>query len=113
MTRVALRKLYQDSRLSSSIKLPVRYKIEIIRSRVSKAIDKKFSAHCNYDLVDFCRATGLRRCELEALRVDHVYRADGQLIVYVEQEKGGRPLTVPVLRSMEDRVLEIITGKKP
>src|SRR5439155_5674844 len=75
MTRAALRKLYQDSRLVNSIKLPIRYKSEITRSRGPKAMDKKFSVRRNRDLVDFCRAAGLRRCELEVLRVDHIYRA--------------------------------------
>jgi hypothetical protein len=35
-------------------------------------MDKKFSVERNHDLVDFCRATGLRRRELKVLRVDHV-----------------------------------------
>src|SRR5262249_41215119 len=78
-----------------------------------KAMDKKFSVERNRDLVDFCRATGLRRRELRVLRVDRVYRADGRLMVFVEQGKGGRPRTVPVLRALENRVLGIIEGKKP
>jgi hypothetical protein len=34
-------------------------------------------------------------------------------MVFVDQGKGGRPRTVPVLRALESRVLEIIEGKKP
>jgi integrase len=112
MTRSTLRKLYQEPNLADEIKLPIRRKNEIKRSRGPKAMDKKFSVKRNRDLVDFCRATGLRRRELKELRVDHVYRADDRLMVFVEQGKGGRPRTVPVLRALEGRVLEIISGKK-
>jgi site-specific recombinase XerC len=113
MVRSALRKLYQEPGLAGEIKLPIRRKNEIKRSRGPKVMDKKFSVERNRNLVDFCRATGLGRRELRELRVDHVYRADDRLMVFVDQGKGGRPRSVPVLRTLESRVLEIIEGKKP
>lgn len=112
MVRSALRKLYQEPDLTDEIKLPLRRKNEIKRSRGTKAMDRKFSVERNRDLVDFCRATGLRRRELKELRVDQVYRTDDRMVVFVEQGKGGRPRTVPVLRALEDRISEIISGKK-
>lgn len=110
--RSALRKLYQNPELANNVKLPIRKKSEIKRSRGEKAMDKKFSPERNRDLVDFCKATGLRRHELQAVKVQDVYRdEDGKLRVEVHQGKGGRPRSVPVLQSLEGRVLEILSGK--
>lgn len=112
LRRAALRKLYQDMNLANEVKLPLRRKSEIVRSRGHKAMDKKFSVERNRELIDFCGATGLRRHEIQALKVGDVYEADGRTWVYVRQGKGGRPRTVPVLKDLENRVLEIIAGKE-
>jgi Phage integrase, N-terminal SAM-like domain len=110
--RSALRKLYQNPDLGNNVQIPIRKKNEIKRSRGEKAMDKKFSPERNRDLVDFCKATGLRRYELQAVKVQDFYRdEDGKLRVEVHQGKGGRPRSVPVLQSLESRVLEILSGK--
>jgi hypothetical protein len=76
-------------------------------------MDKKFSVERNCDLVDFCRATGLHRRELKELRVDHVYRADERLMVFVEQGKGGRPAYRSCIASTrKSSFRNIISGKK-
>jgi integrase len=108
LVRSALRKLYQDPNLANHIDLPIRAKKSIKRSRGSKPMDRSFSIARNLDLIDFCRATGLRRHELKFLKVKNVYNAEDRLWVFVEQGKGGRPRTLPVLLSLEARVLEII-----
>jgi integrase len=74
-------------------------------------MDKKFSPERNRDLVDFCKATGLRRHELKALRVIDVYYNGDRLQVDVHQGKGGRPRSVPVLKQFENRVMDIISSK--
>jgi len=110
--RSALRKLYQNPDLANNVQIPIRKKNEIKRSRGEKAMDKKFSLERNRDLVDFCKATGLRRHELKAVKVQDIYRdEDGKLRVEVIQGKGGRPRSVPVLQNLENRVLEIVSGK--
>lgn len=110
--RSALRKLYQNLELANNVQVPIRKKNEIKRSRGEKAMDKKFSPERNRDLVDFCKATGLRRHELQAVKVQDVYRdEDGKLRVEVIQGKGGRPRSVPILQNLESRVLEIVSGK--
>jgi integrase len=112
LIRSALRKVYGDSNLASNVNLPDRKKEQIIRSRGQKAMDKKFSVERNRDLVDFCKATGLRRHELKAVKIKDIYRdEDGKLRVEVNQGKGGRPRSIPVIESLESRVLEIISGK--
>jgi len=112
-SRAAIRKLFGESHLGGELRLPIRRKNEITRSRGPKPMDWKFSSHKNGDLVDFCRATGLRRHELQALSAGDVYRADGRLFVYVRQGKGGRPRTVPILDNFADRVAQIIGDKQP
>lgn len=109
--RSALRKLYQDQNLANEVKLPIRKKNEIKRSRGEKAMDKKFSPERNKDLIDFCKATGLRRHELKALKVMDVYYKGDRLQVDVHQGKGGRPRSIPVLKQLESRVMEIISGR--
>lgn len=112
LIRSALRKVYSDPNLASNVNLPDRKKEQITRSRGQKAMDRKFSVERNQDLIDFCRATGLRRHELKVLKIKDIYRdEEGKLRVEVNQGKGGRSRSVPVIESLESRVLEIISGK--
>lgn len=111
LVQSALRKVYQDSSLGSDVNIPDRKKVDIVRSRGQKAMDKNFSPEKNRDLVDFCKATGLRRHEVQVVKVGDVYRDEGRLWVDVHQGKGGRSRFVPVLKSLENRVLEIVSGK--
>jgi site-specific recombinase XerC len=112
LVRSACAKLFLDPGLAKENKLPTRRKENITRSRGPKAMDAKFSELRNRDLVDFSRAAGLRRRELAALTAGDVYSADGRVMVFVGRGKGGRPRTVPVLSSMQERVLEIVQGRQ-
>lgn len=111
LIRSALKKVYQDPKLADDVNLPVRKKENIIRSRGQKPMDKKFSPERNRDLVDFCRATGLRRHELQSLKVIDVYQVGDRLQVDVHQGKGGKFRSVPVLKQFESRIEEIISNK--
>lgn len=113
VARDALRKLYQDSALARDVFIPVRKKNDIKRSRNSVQMDKKFSPTRNRNLIDFARATGLRRHELRELLVKDVKVLDGKLMVFVRQGKGGRCRNVPVLQAFSDRVMEFISEKNP
>ena len=64
LMRSALCKLYRDT-CKDYIELPKRKRQDITRSRGKAARDKHFSEDNHKDIVDFCRATGLRRHELE------------------------------------------------
>lgn len=104
----ACAKLYGCSSNEFGVKLPTRAREDIHRSRVERSHDKNFSECRNRDLVEFCRATGLRRKELERVTWRDVYRDErGRVMVHVEQGKGGREREVPVLRGREERVWEI------
>lgn len=112
LVRSALRKLYGDPSLASDVSLPARRKIDIKRSRFPVAMDKEFSVTRNRDLVDFAKAAGLRRHEVQNVMVKDVRVLDGKMFVFVPQGKGGKMRSVPVLESMVGRVQEITQGKE-
>jgi integrase len=112
LVRSALRKLYGEPSLASDVALPHRRKIDIKRSRFPVAMDKEFSITRNRDLVDFAKAAGLRRHEVQNVMVKDVRQLDGKWFVFVPQGKGGKMRSVPVLESMVDRVKEITQGKE-
>ena len=112
LVRSALRKLYQDPSLASDVALPHRRKIDIKRSRFPVAMDREFSITRNKDLVDFAKATGLRRHEVQNVMVKDVRVLDGKMFVFVPQGKGGKMRSVPVLEAMVDRVKEITQSKE-
>ncbi len=106
--RAALRKIYQNQDLAQNVRLPDRRKMDITRSRGPKPSDVNFSEKKNQGLVDFSKATGLRRMELEAVRVDQVKVAlDGTVSLVNIHGKGGRVRDVPVLLGHEKAVIEV------
>lgn len=52
------------------VETDTRRRADIKRSRGDAVRDKHFSVRNNADLITFCRCTGLRRAELQALRYD-------------------------------------------
>ena len=111
LQRSALRKMYQDPDLAKEVQLPDRRKENIVRSRGDAVRDKDFSEERNKDMVDFAKATGLRRSGMSKVRVRDVFeRDDGKLFVAIK-EKGGRYRESPVLEKYTGRVQEIIHGK--
>lgn len=101
----ALAKLFGCASTDFGVDFPRRSRKDIYRSRLEREHDRHFSEHRNKKLVDFCRATGLRRKELKKLTWRDVYKGeDGRVMVHVEQGKGGRTREVPVVRGMEEAV---------
>lgn len=92
----ALMKLYNIS--SDEIyKSNARYRANIQRSRGEKVRDKHFSEEKHKDLVKFCRATGLRRAELQQLRGTDLIEIDGEPFICVSRgAKGGRHRNIPL-----------------
>lgn len=77
------------------VETDTRRRADIKRSRGDAVRDKHFSVRNNADLITFCRCTGLRRAELQALRYDDFRLAapDGSAGpgLYVHRStKGGR-----------------------
>lgn len=92
----ALIKLYNIS--SDEIyKSNARYRANIQRSRGEKVRDKHFSEEKHKDLVKFCRATGLRRAELQQLRGTDLIEINGEPFICVSRgAKGGRHRNIPL-----------------
>lgn len=111
--RTALRKIFQDAELAWEIEIPRRKLSDIKRSRYPVKMDAQFNPDKYPELVDFCRATGLRRHELEAVCPENIYWKEETLIAFVAQGKGGKPREVTVMPGMELRVLQIIEGRAP
>lgn len=93
----ALAKIYGCS-TNDFIKTETRYRAEITRSRGTKIRDKHFSEEKNKDFVDFCKATGLRRAELQNLKgnqltYDETTKTHNLIVV----GKGGRMRECPIL----------------
>lgn len=98
--------------LGAGVRLPVRRREEITRSRHAVAMDRAIALHRYSALVDFCRATGLRRRELAALTVGQV-RTDGHghVTIHVWNGKGGKKRVVPVLDSRRAAVWALVHGR--
>lgn len=92
----ALAKLYKCKSTDFGVSTPARTRDVISRSRNDVVRDKHFSEEKNQKLVDFCRGTGLRRSELEALKQRHLIIQDGKLYISVIGGKGGKDRLVPV-----------------
>ncbi|ACX53240.1 hypothetical protein Adeg_2163 (plasmid) [Ammonifex degensii KC4] len=104
--RSLLRKLFLDPELASEVELPSR-RLEDRKPLKEAEVPERYQ-----DLVDFCRATGLRRVELRRVRLEDVQEKDGGLVVYVRRGKGGKARWVRVRRDMERRVREIVAEAK-
>lgn len=93
----ALAKLYQCQTTDLGAALPGRIRDNVTQHR-GDTWRGHFSESRHADLVDLCRATGLRRHEVAALRPRDVHRgADGRVHVIVERGKGGKMRDVVAL----------------
>lgn len=91
----ALGKLYQEP-TSNFTPTPSRERGNITRSRGYAVRDSCFSLEKNSEIIAFCRATGLRRAELEALTGSQLLeKSDGYYIAV--KGKGGRYREAPVI----------------
>lgn len=100
----ALGKIYGVSSADLGIVTPTRSRAAITRSRGKAARDRHFSEARHANLVEFCRCTGLRRGELQALRgpVSLSKNEAGDWSMNVTAgTKGGRPRSVPIVGTPE------------
>lgn len=80
-----------------------RRRSDISKSRHDAIRDRNFNEELHSDLVSFCRSTGLRRSELEALTGDKLGQYDdgGYYIVVDIGSKGGRYRESPVIGDVD------------
>lgn len=98
----ALAKLYDLHIDDFGVELPQRHRADIKRSR-GEVIGFDESKH--RDTVAFCRATGMRRHELAALKKSDI-GAEGKT-VFVRRGKGGKSRLVPTLHGHSEAILKI------
>ena len=100
----ALAKLYRCRSADFGVETPSRTRPGITRSRGPRRMDRHFSESKNADLVTFCRATGLRRCEVSTVRGCQLFRREDGWYIHVEkkQGKGGRVRDVPIIGTADD-----------
>jgi integrase len=116
--RAALRIALLNRSLMQEVKLPQRTRSTITRSRGVKAHDKHFNPENWPTLINFLKATGLRRDELKLVRAQDILERDpdptsryfGQPVVQVWNGKGGKERTVPVLAGHEQNVFAARAG---
>lgn len=113
--RSALRLFFQERNLASSVALPRRTRIAITRSRGPAGHDRHFQPANWPSLLNFLRATGLRRREVKNLLVGDIIECDPNYddrpTVKVVNGKGGKARTVPVLGGREQDVLTMKRGR--
>lgn len=103
--RAAICKLYHISASDLHITLPERRRADIKRSRNEVTRDKGFSLSKNRDIIEFAKATGLRRRELAAVRPENIcVLADGSVRLFIHNGKGGKARSVEVLPGHENAV---------
>lgn len=81
----------------------VRERANIIRSRNFVSRDKHFSKEKNYELENFCKATGLRRKELENIRGTQLELTSKGYVIHVKG-KGGKWRTIPICANDEEKI---------
>lgn len=107
LIRSALCKLYGNT-YKDYIPLPRRKRQDITRSRNDAVRDKHFSEESHKEIVSFCKATGLRRHELEQLRGKDCKYRSGNLYIIVRKGKGGKNRLVPVLSEYQALVTKLM-----
>jgi len=112
--RASLRMFFSDRVLVSGVQLPKRHDVDITRSHNAAARDLHFQPADWPEFMTFQGAVGLRKGELERIRVGDIrYNAAGRLVAVVRNGKGGKAREAPVLSGCEQAVLDLVTGRKP
>ena len=102
MEASALVKLYGCTLEELNIHTAARQRKDITRSRNAVKRDRHFSESNHAELVAFCRATGLRRAELQALRGTALYQdSSGYYLHITSGSKGGRERYAPIIGDKE------------
>lgn len=91
-------KAYERSYTEIDFDFPQKTRSEFVRSRNEAIRDKHFSEGKNEKIITFCKCTGLRRHELQAIHGTDIIRLDDEhLKVHVVSGKGGKERYVDVI----------------
>ncbi len=110
LSAAALAKLFNCSIGNFDVELSARARSKIVRSRGVKARDCHFSQKRNVEFVNFCKATGLRRSEVQKLRGADLIRDDeGNWRISI-RGKGGKRREALIF-STDPEVVEMVVRK--
>lgn len=101
LTSCSLAKLYSTSS-TEFMKTPARHRSDIVRSRSDAVRDAHFSPERNSELVNFCRCSGLRRHELQAVRGDALCQLKNGAWALTVKGKGGLVRQSQLMGSKEE-----------
>lgn len=105
LERASLAKVY-DEPATNFFQTPERNRANITRSRDTAQRDYGFSVERHADIINFERATGLRRSELSKVSgADLRYMDDGTPALYVKG-KGGRERLAPIIGEHQSEIVE-------
>ena len=86
---------------------------DIVRSRYECEYEKHYNPNGKYKhLFDFCKATGLRRHEVEQIKPTDLKERDGRFFVVVQQGKGGKYRESFILPQYQKEVLELFKNRQ-
>lgn len=112
--RAALRLFFDNRALASEVAIPRRAREQITRARGSIIYGNHLNPDHWQSMIRFLRATGLRRREATDLHVSDIsHDLGGQMLVHIDNGKGGKLRDVPVLLGREQDVLQVIQGRDP
>lgn len=100
MEAAAVSKLHGIS-TSDLISTPARQRADIVRSRGTAQRDAHFSVVKNAEIINFCKSTGLRRSELQALRPEQLHGSAQDGYYLDVKGKGGRERHAPIIGTRE------------
>ena len=109
LERAALAKLYSQH-ADDFRELPKRHRADIKRGRMVTKNSAEFATDRHPDLKDFTCATGLRRSELEKLRVRDIHDYGDTIQIDVLGGKGGKDRIVTADKDYFDRLRSMISG---
>lgn len=98
-----------------NITIKKRHRNDVVRSRYETETDKHVSKAHNEAIITFCKCTGLRRHELEALKKSDIsIKENGHIYVHVDQGKGGRKRNTLVIGTQKEvrAILKLIDDKE-
>ncbi len=112
----ALAKAFDCRTTDFSVNLPSRHREDIRNNRGVAARSATFQESQYKDLVDFVRACGCRRAELERLTGDKIKFENGKAYIVVDKgTKGGRPRVTEITGENKEKCISMMraagTGK--
>ncbi len=111
MQASAIAKIYHSSIIELHLKTPPRKRQDIKRSRNKCSHDKHVSDTSNSTIINFSKATGLRRHELIKVTPENIEITNGKVRLIKIKGKGGKVRSVDIIPAYADFVASFINSE--